>query len=210
MKLLLVVFSFCFFIYSSVAGQDLFTPDKRPIPTFLIKRGYEFPDSVKRNHFAANHQWPDTLYYNTAYKSKLLGSLTIPISFSNIELSHGNYLVSPTISLGIGYTWFFGDFIFNENDKITVDPTFYFGLIANAGLENNFSFNKLAGFFTGGFIGVGAFTLFGGYDVINKSPSLGVGGRIDFYTVSQKFLHVIGKVHEVRKHKSIAPKITGE
>ncbi len=91
-----------------------------------------------------------------------------------------------------------------------MDPTFYFGLITDAGLENNFSFNKLASFFTGGFIGVGAFTLFIGYDIINKSPSLGVGGRIDFYTVSQNLLHIIGKVHEARKHKSIAPRITGE
>jgi hypothetical protein len=209
MKLTLSI-SFCLFIILSATGQDIFNPDKRPIPNFLIKRGYIFPDSLRGKALTGNRQWPDTLYYNTVYKSKLLGSLTIPISFSNIELNHGNYVVSPTISLGIGYTWFFGDFIFNENDKITVDPTFYFGLITNAGLENNFSFNKLASFFTGGFIGVGAFTLFAGYDIINKSPSLGVGGRIDFYTVSQKFLHVIGKVHEVRKHKSIAPKITGE
>jgi hypothetical protein len=210
MKAVLLLIGFCFLLIRGATGQELFNPEKRPIPEFLDKRGYIFPDSMKAKHLAESKQWPDTLYYNTAYKSKLLGSLTVPISFSNIELNHGNYVVSPTISLGIGYTWFFGDFIFNENDKITVDPTFYFGLIANAGLENNFSFNKLAGFFTGGFIGVGAFTLFAGYDIINKSPSLGVGGRIDFYTVSQKFLHVIGKVHEVRKHKSIAPQITGE
>jgi len=210
MKSVLLFLWFSLFFISVCNGQDLFTLDQRPIPHFLTKRGYVFPDSVKGSQPSSNRQWPDSLYYNTVYKSKLMGSLTVPISFSNIELNHGNYVVSPTISLGLGYTWFFGDFIFNENDKITVDPTFYFGLIANAGLENNFSFNKLAGFFTGGFIGVGAFTLFAGYDIINKSPSLGVGGRIDFYTVSQNLLHIIGKVHEVRKHKSIAPRITGE
>ena len=26
------------------------------------------------------------------------------------------------MGVGLGYTWFWGDFIFNENDKITVDP----------------------------------------------------------------------------------------
>jgi hypothetical protein len=214
MKLVLSILFFVCFVFSTLIGQDIFEEDKRPIPNFLIKRGYVFPDSTKEVNLSGNRQWPDTLYYNTPYKSKLLGTLTIPISFSNIEF-HGvktkdSLAVSPTISIGIGYTWFLGDFIFDENDKITVDPTFCFGLIANAGLENNFSLNKLAGFFIGGFIGVGAFNLFGGYDLISKSPSLGVGGRIDFYTISQKFLHVIGKVHEARKHKSIAPRITGE
>ena len=203
MKYLLL---FCFFltVRTIVTAQE-----ESPIVQFLTKRGYVFPDSVKKTSPEKNSsQWPDTLYYNTPYKAKRLGSITVPISFSSIEIAKGNYQVSPTVSIGLGYTWFFGDFIFNENDKITVDPTFFYGLIANAGLENNFSFNKLAGFFTGGFIGVGSFTLFGGYDIINKSPSLGIGGRIDFFTVSQKFLHVLGKVHEVRKNKKIAPPIT--
>jgi hypothetical protein len=99
-------------------------------------------------------QWPDTLYYNTAYKGSLLGSVTIPISLSSIEIAKGNYKVSLTVSLGLGYTWFWGDFILNENDKVTVDPKVFFGLIANVGLENNFTFNKLAGLFTGGFVGL--------------------------------------------------------
>jgi hypothetical protein len=196
------------FASSIVVAQE---ENNSPIVKFLIKRGYIFPDSLKGRVLPDSlKQWPDTLYYNTAYKSTLLGSMTIPISFSSIEITKGNYVVSPTVSLGVGYTWFWGDFIFNENDKVTVDPSVFFGLIANAGLENNFSFNKLAGFFTGGFVGVGAFTLFGGYDLINKSPSLGVGGRIDFFSISQKYLHVLGKVHQVRRHKRIALPITVE
>jgi len=203
----ILLFTIVFFTISIAKGQE----DESPLMQFLSRRGYVFPGSTHKSILSDSlKQWPDTLFYNTPYKSTLLGSMTIPISFSNIEISKGNYLVSPTVSLGIGYTWFWGDFIFNENDKITVDPTAFFGLIANAGLENNFSFNKLAGFFTGGFIGVGSFTLFGGYDIIGKSPSLGLGGRIDFFTISQKFLHVLGKVHEIRKHKKIALPITSE
>ena len=197
-KLLFVLFSLISLI---AAGQE---DSLSPITKFLLDRDYHFPDARQRTY---NTQWPDTLYYNTPYKSKLLGSITIPISFSSIEILKGQYSVSPTVSLGLGYTWFWGDFIFNENDKITVDPKFFFGLIGNAGLENNFSFNKLASFLAGGFIGIGSFTLFGGYDVINKSPSLGVGGRIDLYTLSQNTLHIIGKVRPVRKHRRIAPMI---
>ena len=189
-------------------GQE---DEKSPIVNFLNLRGYTFvnrdsvnsiPDSLKK--------WPDTLYYNTVYRAKLLGSPTIPISFSKIEYVNGEYQVSPSISIGYGYTWFKGDFIFNENDKITVDPTYFFGVIGDIGLQNNFSLKKLASVFTGGFIGFGAFSLFGGYDFITRSPSIGLGGRVDLFTISQNFLKPIGKVREARKHKSVAIPISNE
>jgi hypothetical protein len=72
-------------------------------------------------------KWPDTLYFSTVYQPKLLGSPTIPISFSRIELSKDTFQVTPVISLGYGYTWFTGNFVFSEIDKIMVDPKFYFG-----------------------------------------------------------------------------------
>ncbi len=207
MKSIFTILCFLMFATFIVSGQD----NRNPIAKFLTKRGYTFPDSTRNKEFSGKpKQWPDTLYYNTMYTSKLLGSFTIPITFSSIEITNGNAIVSPNVSLGLGYTWFHGDFIFNEDEKITIDPTFFFGVLADAGIENNFSLNRLAGLFAGGFIGVGSFTLFGGYDIINKYPLIGLGGRVDFFTISQNFLHVIGKVHEVRKHKSIAQPITGE
>ena len=184
---------------------------RNPNTKFLTKRGYNFPDSGKKNCQPGKPgQWPDTVFYNTMYKARLMGSLTIPITFSSIRISDGGAIVSPNVSLGMGYTWFYGDFIFNENDKMTVEPTFFFGVLGDAGIENNFSLNKLAGLFAGGFVGFGAFTLFAGYDVINRYPLVGLGGRVDFFTISQKYLHVFGKIREVRKHKSIAQPITGE
>lgn len=180
-----------------------------PIVNFLIKRKYQFPDSVKKGIVVDSFpQWPDTIYYNTMYTAARLGCATIPISFSNIELARGNAEVSPTVGVGFGYSWFHGKFLFNENDKITIDPTFFYGFIANAGLENNLSFNQLASFTMGAFIGVVNFTLFGGYDFINRSPTIGLGGRIDFYTISQKYLNVYGRVREVRKRKKIALPVT--
>jgi hypothetical protein len=194
-------------VHAATNAQDTRNPNTK----FLTKRGYSFPDSAKANTLPPTvSQWPDTLYYNTMYKAPIMGSLTIPITFSSIEISNGDAIVSPNVSLGIGYTWFFGNFVFNEDDKMTVYPTFFFGVLCDAGIENNFSLNKLAGFFTGGFIGFGAFTLFGGYDIINRYPLIGLGGRVDFFTISQNFLHVFGKVSEVRKHKTIARPITGE
>lgn len=213
------LFVFLFFIaFSSLAiGQE-----ENPTTQFLIKRGYVFPDTSLHVH---NKLWPDTLYYNTPYKSKLLGTFTIPISFTSIELtkttstntSNGNgsnggsnssVEVSPNVSIGIGYAWFWGDFIFNEDDKITVDPKIFFGPMASIGIDNSFLFNKLASFSPGAFIGVSSFTFFLGYDLVNHTPSIDVGSRIDLYSVSQKLLHIIGRVHEVRHHRRIAPPIT--
>jgi hypothetical protein len=192
---------------SFAMGQDLRSPNSK----FLTKRGYTFPDSANKNTQAfGDRQWPDTLYYSTMYKSRLLGSLTIPITFNSLHLSNGEGIVSPNVSLGLGYTWFYGDFIFNEDDKMTVDPTFFFGLLADAGIGTSTSFSKIGGFLAGGFIGVGAFTLFAGYDVLNRYLVVGLGARVDFFTFSQKYLHVFGRVREVRKHKSIAKPITGE
>ena len=202
----LLVFS-AIFIAEIADAQE----EKSPTVKFLIKRGYIFRDSTTINNRASSLlKWPDTLYYNTSYRATLLGSPTVPISFSKVVLVDGKFLVVPTISIGVGYTWFVGKFIFNENDKITIDPVFFFGLLADIGLQNDFSFKRFTSIFAGGFIGFGAFTFFGGYDFMTQSPSIGLGGRIDLFTISQNWLRPFGKVHEVRKHRKAAIPITNE
>ena len=183
---------------------------KSPTYKFLQKRKYVFPDSLAHDTVILNKKWPDTLYYNTVYHTKLLGSPTIPISFSRVILINGKYEVTPTISIGYGYAWFFGNFYFNETDKVSVDPTFFFGLMADVSLQNDLSLDKLTGFFTGAFIGLSSFTVFAGYDYIISSPLLGIGGRIDLYTLHQSSLRPIGKVSEARRHKTGALPIRNE
>lgn len=184
------------------------TEEKSPTAKFLFKRGYKFPGGIKDS--ATSAKWPDTLYYNTTYRAKLMGSPTIPITFSRVEYIDGKYQATPTISVGYGYTWFFGHFIFSENDKIIVDPTFFFGVIADIGIQNDFNISKPAGFFTGGFIGTQALSLFFGYDFITKSPTIGLGTRIDVFTLSQKALRPIGTVRALRRHRKMARPISDE
>lgn len=182
--------------------------EKSPTSKFLHKRGYTFPGRKKDSQRST--KWPDTLYYNTTYKSKLLGSLTVPITFSRVEFVDGKYQVTPTIGFGLGYTWFFGKFIFSENDKIIVDPTIFFGLVADIGVQNDFNLFRPAGFFTGGFVGTSAISLFFGYDFVTRSATLGLGSRIDLYTLTQKALRPIGDVRPVRRHKKRATPIIDE
>ena len=83
---LFLIFSISFLAISMADGQDTTVP----IVQFLVKRGYTFPDSIRKNHRPDSlQQWPDTLYYNTVYKSKLLGSITIPFLSSGIEIKGG-------------------------------------------------------------------------------------------------------------------------
>lgn len=195
------------FIAEIADAQD----EKSPTVKFLTKRGYTFPDSTKEiNRTKSLRKWPDTLYYNTPYRATLLGSLTVPVSFSQIVLVKSKFVVVPAISIGLGYTWFVGSLIFNENDKITIDPVFFFGLFADVGLQNDFSLDKFTSIFTGGFIGFGAFTFFAGYDYLSRAPSIGLGGRVDLFTISQMLLKPFGKVREVRKHKKKAIPIANE
>ena len=196
-----------FFVTSLAIGQSR---QKSPTAKFLYKRGYVFPGGDKSKQKKPT-RWPDTLFYNTTYKSTLLGSPTIPFTLSRVEYLNGRYEITPTVSVGYGYTWFFGHFIFGENDKIIVDPIFFFGLIADIGLQNNFSLRQRpTGFFTGGFIGTSGFSLFAGYEFLSKSPTIGLGSRIDVYTLSQKSLRPIGRVRELRKRKRIARPIDDE
>src|ERR1035437_8622073 len=76
--------------------------DKSPLFKFLHKRGYRFSDENKSE---SSDQWHDTLYYNTIYKASLLGSPTIPFSFSSVAFDRkGNYSLNSAIKLGYGYT----------------------------------------------------------------------------------------------------------
>jgi hypothetical protein len=206
MKKKLSILTLMMFAGFIAKGQD----EKSPTVQFLNKRGYSFQPSRTDTLPGGVRKWPDTLYFNTIYKSRLLGTPTIPISFTKIDRINGAYQVNPTISLGYGYAWFFGNFTFSETDKILVDPKFFFGLIADFGLQNDFSLNKLASVFTGGFIGFASYSLFFGYDYISRSPTIGLGGRVDLYTVHQNSLNPIGKVAELRKHKVAAVRIEDE
>src|SRR5688500_17709349 len=96
LKFLLCLLSLTITIVSAQTAEE-----KSPTARYLLTRGYIFPDSVVADSQKIK-RWPDTLYYNTTYVAKLLGSPTIPVSFSRIEYVDGKYQVSPTISLGLG------------------------------------------------------------------------------------------------------------
>jgi hypothetical protein len=180
--------------------------DKTPLFRFLHKRGYRFNDSIPS---AQCGKWCDTLYYNTIYRATLLGSPTIPFSFSNITFDQqGNYALNTALKFGYGYSWFLGDFTFNEADQITIRQTIAFGFAGDFGLQNSFLTAKsTTSFVAGAFIGLQTFSLFFGYDFIEKSSVFGLVTRLDLYTIFPALLKPFGKVRELSGHRKEAIRI---
>ena len=188
------------FVFASLLYSQ---EEESSVSHFLKKRGYKPPDGNASKHIIANSNWPDTVFYDTPYTCSLIGSATIPLTFSRIEFKGGDYKLGTTMSLGYGYTWFIGDFRFEQNDKILVDPDLFFGVSADIGLKNDFNTNKVTGAATvGGFIGIKSFSVFGGYDILAKSWTAGIGAKIDIFTLSQESIRPFGKVYSLKKPKS--------
>jgi hypothetical protein len=82
--------------------------------------------------------------------------------------------------------------------------------MGNIGLQTNLNLSKPAGLFAGGFIGIQALNIFAGYDFLIGSPILGIGARVDLFTLSQNRLKPFGKVVEKKKHKKHAFPILDE
>jgi hypothetical protein len=146
-------------------------------------------------------------------------SATIPYALSKFEYADGKYQVEPVLSVGYGYTWFKGTFVFDEDDNVIISPGLYWGALVNAGIQSNFNvsklsinpnsiYNSLGSFFAGGFIGFSSLSIYLGYDFISHGPTVGLGGRVDLYTINNKYLKFLGKVRSVRKHKKIVPPIS--
>jgi hypothetical protein len=128
---------------------------------------------------------------------KLAPFWSVPINFSKMDIKDGKAKIGPAMTIGYGYTWFFGNFTMNENQTINADPKFTFGLAADAGVKQDpESTGKGAegAFSVGGFLGVKNFSLLASYDFITKSVSFGLGGRFDFFTLNNGSLDVYGHV----------------
>jgi hypothetical protein len=197
-KILLLAAIFLLTVFVTKAQQD-----KTPLFKFLHKRGYRF---LNTNPSKSCDKWCDTLFYNTIYRATLLGSPTIPFSFSSVAFDKkGNYSLNSAIKLGYGYTWFFGDFTFNESDQITIRQAFAFGLEGDFDLQNSFLSGKgTTSFVAGGFIGLQTFSLFLGYDLIQKTSVFGLVTRMDLYTIFPSMLKPFGKVRELSGHRKEA------
>lgn len=100
----------------------------------------------------------------------------------------GNTRIVPTLSMGIGYFWISATSVIDEkSESIRIDPTSAIGMTTSFGLVNRI--DGTAGiepsFTLAGVIGFRSMAMSFGYDLLTKSPVLGVGFRIDVFGLSR-------------------------
>lgn len=104
---------------------------------------------------------------------------TIPITFGRVEKgSDGQYQVGSAIDLGYGYMWFSGAGTYGADGTMLVEPAFFGGFALNTGVRNSSPGVGGSASVTG-FIGLSKVALSVGYDVVGKSPIIGIATKID-------------------------------
>jgi hypothetical protein len=129
-----------------------------------------------------------------------IGSTTLPVTFSRIELKDGEYSIGSPISLGAGYTWMWGKVGFNEDNVMYLEPQFFFGCALDVGVKPDEKGDLLGGLSVNGFLGFNKVSLNVGYDIINGNMFFGLGTKIDLLIMKNSKAYTI---HRIWKNPSV-------
>ncbi|NPV01493.1 MAG: hypothetical protein HPY53_08945 [Brevinematales bacterium] len=198
MEKIFFIFLFNIVFYSVCFTQEA-NSKKSEIQEFFEHENPEYNkthiESLTIGTNAQETKWPKVLYYNTPYCGGLLGTPTIPISFSRLVYSPDTkeLYLEPSFSIGVGYTFFTGEFYFTEDNKININPYFLFGFSLDIGARNE-SAEKATVFSVtpGAFIGFSSFSLYVGCELMSRQWVLGIGFRLDFFSLDNSRFHVYG------------------
>jgi len=71
---------------------------------------------------------PEHMYYDMPMRGGLIGTPTIPISFSRLvyDIPSAQWNLVPNLAIGVGYTWMVGNFTITKENLIHVDPVIVF------------------------------------------------------------------------------------
>lgn len=135
----------------------------------------------------------NNIYYGVNYKGTF-GSVVIPINFNYLIVKDDSVSVGPSINIGVGYTWMNGSFYIGKDDNLNLNYNFVYGLAFNASYQNKNEITKYpVSALVGGFFGFKSISLYGGYDVLNKSGKFGLGTSININSLSNNALSIWSK-----------------
>ncbi len=108
-----------------------------------------------------------------------------PVSFSALSMNvtfteltkdtSGNWKAGQLFSLGTAYLWSWGNGKFNPDSSLTIEQKISIGIGFNFGVTVSSNTGQLVGGLPiGGLLFYSSFGLFGGYDVLNSRPMLGL------------------------------------
>lgn len=136
-------------------------------------------DVVKRNFKAKK----DTTLYSANYKTDVSGNYTLPLTmrtpalqltFTQVEKVDGEWRLTTPILIGYSYLWSYANGVIHQDSSMTVENQLFFGLGANFGVAPNPTGSLITSLPVGAIVGYSRYGFFGGYDLINEKPVLGV------------------------------------
>lgn len=114
---------------------------------------------------------------------------SLPVSFSRLEQNDaGDWRVGANVAIGASYVFMLGKGTGLEDGSVRVDPAFFIGLTGNFGVAQDPDEDGAISesFMLGGVLGFSGLSVIAGRDILAKTPILGVGGRIDLLTLTDK------------------------
>lgn len=116
----------------------------------------------------------------------LVRTPAIQFTFTQIENINGDWRLTQPFTIGYSYIYTFATGVLHPDSSMTIENKFFFGGGLNYGLKTDFEGSAVSSLPIGGIVGYSRFGIFGGYDVINEKPIIGISANLLNFPLLQK------------------------
>jgi hypothetical protein len=137
----------------------------------------------------------DNRLSNSNEKTSLRTEVRLPLlvrtpamqfTFTQIESVDGDWRLTQPFSIGYSYLYTFANGVLHPDSSMTIENKFFFGAGINYGLKLSENDNITGSLPIGAIVGYARFGFFGGYDVINQKPMMGISANLLNFPFLQK------------------------
>lgn len=110
----------------------------------------------------------------------------VQFTFTQIEKIEGDWRMTQPFSIGYSYIYTFANGVLHPDSSMTIENKFFFGAGLNYGLKTGVNGSIAGSLPIGAIVGYSRFGFFGGYDVINEKPMVGITANLLNFPFLQK------------------------
>lgn len=116
----------------------------------------------------------------------LVRTPAVQFTFTQIESVEGEWRLTQPFSIGYSYIYTFANGVLHPDSSMTVENKFFFGAGLNYGLRTNMNGSVVGSLPLGAIVGYSRFGFFGGYDLLNEKPMIGISANLLNFPFLQK------------------------
>lgn len=116
----------------------------------------------------------------------LVRTPAVQFTFTQIESVDGEWKLTQPFSIGYSYIYTFANGVLHPDSSMTIENQFFFGAGLNYGIKTDLSNNIVGSLPVGAIVGYSRFGFFGGYDLINNKPMIGISANLLNFPLLQK------------------------